>query len=166
MAAGKTTVGRKLARELRCSFFDTDDLVAQQHGSVASIFEREGETAFRRYERAALAGVLEQEHAGVIALGGGAVTVPETRALLRDGTYWIFLKISPEQVLARVLSSREIRPLLGPVPSIEKIKELYDRRLPYYAAADHVIEAERLSRREILDEIVAWLDEKKIRLNP
>lgn len=165
MAAGKSTIGRKLARELGCAFFDTDALVVRTHGAIAEIFSSEGEEAFRRYEREAIEHVLTTGDSGVVALGGGALTLAENRALLKERAHRIFLKLSPEQIFQRVRSSRERRPLLGRRPTLAKIREIYEERLQHYADADHVVEAERLSDRAVLDEILRWLDERKIALN-
>lgn len=157
MAAGKSTIGRKLARELGCEFFDTDAEVVRAHGPVATIFEREGEAAFRRYEREAVESLLRSDETGVIALGGGAPTVAANRAFLRRRAHTVFLNVSPEQVLHRVSRSREPRPVLGDRPTLARIRQLYEERLPYYACADHVVEARRLNAREILDDILRWL---------
>ncbi len=162
MGTGKSTIGRKLARELGCAFFDTDNLIARTHGAIAEIFAREGEVAFRRYERETIEHVLRTGEAGVVALGGGALTVAENRALLKELADRVFLRSSPEQILRRVRRSRQRRPLLGNRPTLAKIQKLYDERLAHYADADHVVEAERLSDRAVLDDILQWLTEKNI----
>ena len=92
MGTGKSTIGRKLARELGCAFFDTDSLIVRAHGAIAEIFAREGEAAFRRYERETIEHVLRSGEAGVVGLGGGALTVAENRALLKEGAHRIFLR--------------------------------------------------------------------------
>src|SRR5579863_9424593 len=117
MAAGKSTIGKRLARKLKCAFFDTDDLIAEQHGSVSDIFYNEGEAAFRRYEKAALADVLENGDSGVVAVGGGALTLEENQKMLKKRAYRVFVKVSPEQALERMRRSKVVRPLLGPTPS-------------------------------------------------
>lgn len=164
MASGKTTVGRKLAKRLGCAFFDTDALVVRAHGTVGMIFATEGESAFRRYEHAAVAGVLEKTETSVIALGGGALTVAANRRLLANRAYRIFLRISPERVLARVRRSRERRPLLGARPTLAKVKDLYDRRMTQYESADYIVETDRRSDREVVDKIVEWLCGQRIQL--
>jgi shikimate kinase len=164
MGAGKSTIGRKLARELGCAFFDTDDLIVRAHGKIAEIFSREGEVAFRRYEREAIGQVLNGGDAGVVALGGGALTVDENRAFIKERAHRIFLRSSPWQILRRLRRSRERRPLLGAHPTLPQIQKLYDERLAQYADADYIVAAERLSDRAILDDILQWLSEKKIAL--
>ncbi len=157
MAAGKSTLGRKLARELQWPFFDTDALVAQAHGEIAEIFSTEGEAAFRQYERRTIAKVLDELASSVIALGGGALTVPETRALLRDNAYTVFIRISPERALARVRASRHRRPMLGNHPTLAGVQRLYQKRLPQYAEADYVVEAERRKDALVVGDILQWL---------
>lgn len=164
MGAGKSTIGRKLARELGCSFFDTDHLIVRDHGTIAEIFSREGEAAFRQYEREAIGQVLSGDDAGVVALGGGALTVDENRAFIKERAHRIFLRSSPAQILRRLRRSRERRPLLGVRPTLTQIQRLYGERLAHYADADYIVAAERLSDRAILDDILQWLSEKKIAL--
>ncbi len=164
MASGKSTIGKRLARKLKCAFFDTDDLVVREHGAVSDIFYNEGEGAFRRYESAALEHVLEEGEPGVVALGGGALTIDENQKLLKKRAYRVFIKISPEQALERLRRSRWVRPLLGPTPSLAKIKEIYTRRMPQYAHADHVVEADHLSTSQVVDNIIEWLHKKKIEI--
>jgi shikimate kinase len=161
MASGKSTIGRKLARRLGRPFIDTDELVVRAHGSIRAIFAQEGEAAFRRYERHAIGEVLASPEASVVALGGGALTVAENRRLLKQHAYRVFIKISPEQILARVRRSHSIRPVLGERPSLAQIEELYAKRLSEYASADLVVEAERCSDREVIDAIVGWLAESQ-----
>jgi shikimate kinase len=162
MAAGKSTIGKKLARKLKCAFFDTDDLVVKDHGAVSDIFYEEGESAFRRYEHDAIAHVLEDGDSGVLALGGGALTYEPNQKLLKKRTYRIFIKVSPEQVLDRLRNSMRVRPLLGPKPSLSRIKELYTKRMPQYAHSDFVIEADNMNTSQVVDAIVEWLHKKKI----
>jgi len=163
MAAGKSTVGKKLARKLKCAFFDTDDLVVKGHGEIAEIFYNEGEGTFRGYEHEALTQVLENAP-GIVALGGGALTFEPTLKLLKKRAYRIFIKVSPEQVLERVRRSKRIRPLLGTTPSLSKIKELYTKRMSQYAHADFVLEVGDMSTTQVVDSIIEWLHKKKIQI--
>jgi len=162
MASGKSTIGRKLARKLGRPFFDTDAIVVRAHGRIPAIFENEGEPAFRGYESTAIGDVLENREPSVVALGGGALTVAENRKLLEERAYRVFIRIAPEQILARVRRSREVRPVLGARPSLATIKELYARRLPDYAGADLVVEATRRSDGDVIGEILEWLRGKSV----
>jgi len=160
MASGKSTIGRKLARRLGWRFVDTDALVVAEHGPIAEIFGSEGETAFRRYERAAVDAALHSPERSVVALGGGALTVAATRALVHENAYCVFIRVSPEQILARIRRSREVRPVLGARPSLASIRALYERRMADYARAELAIEASRRKDREVVAEIAQWLHDK------
>src|SRR5271166_5815714 len=160
MGAGKSTIGRKLARRLECAFVDTDELIVREHGPIKEIFSSEGEAAFRRYERQVVEAVLTRGQPCVAALGGGAMTIPENRALLKSHADTIFLRVSAQRIAQRVRHSPHARPLLGARPSTSRIRALYRERMPQYADADHVIEAERMSDRQIVDAIILWLNER------
>lgn len=164
MASGKSTIGKRLARKLKRAFFDTDELVVREHGAVSDIFYNEGEAAFRRYEHAAIERVLDDGDPGVIALGGGALSDEENVKLLKKRAYRVFVKVSPEQALERMRRSKWVRPMLGPTPSLAKIKDLYAKRMPQYAHADHVVEADHLSTVQIVENVVEWLHKKKIEI--
>lgn len=164
MASGKSTIGKRLARKLKVAFFDTDDLVVKQHGRVSDIFYNEGENAFRSYEHDALAHVVEEGDPGIIACGGGALSFEPSAKLLKKRTYRVFIKVTPELVLERLRKSRNVRPLLGPTPSLSRIKQLYTKRMPQYAHADFVVEADGMSTAQVVDAIVEWLHKKKIEI--
>lgn len=162
MASGKSTIGRKLARVMGWPFVDTDTLIVRAHGSIPSIFEKEGEEAFRRYEESAVRAALDRGPSHVIALGGGALTRPQNRTLLERGAHRIFIQISPEQAFARVNRSREMRPMLGALPTLERIERLFAARMSDYLTADLVVEASHLSDAGVIERIVAWLRERQI----
>jgi shikimate kinase len=163
MAAGKSTIGKKLARKLGVKFYDIDEMVVNEHGPVSDIFYAQGEQQFRRYEYEAICKALESEP-GIIALGGGAVTYDDSLKLLKKRAYRVFVKVPPEQILGRLRRSRTVRPLIGPTPSLSKIKELYTARMPRYSHADYVVEAQDLSTAQVVDHIAQWLHKKNIKL--
>jgi shikimate kinase len=149
---------------MKVAFFDTDDLVVDEHGPVSDIFYNEGEKAFRKYEHAAIAHVLDEGEPGIIALGGGALSNEDNVKLLKKRAYKVFIKVTPELVLERLRNSLRTRPLLGPTPHLSKIKELYTKRMPQYAHADHVVEADGMSTSQVVDAIIEWLHKKKIEI--
>lgn len=129
MGAGKTTVGELLAERWGVGFRDTDaDVVAAEGRAIADIFVEDGEPHFRALERAAVRTALA-EHAGVLALGGGAVLDPGTRALLADHTV-VFLQVGLADAVKRVGLGTSRPLLLGGVRS--RIKTLLDERTPVY----------------------------------
>ena len=126
MGAGKTTVGHIVAERLGQPFVDSDVLIEQRLGrNIRDIFRTEGETYFRELEHATIAELVRGQEA-VIALGGGAVEDPRTRAVLRD-TSVIYLRIDYKEALARVQGDQD-RPMLRR-PDLD---EVYRRRLPVY----------------------------------
>lgn len=129
MGAGKTTVGRLLADALGVAFLDSDHAIEARAGkSVQEIFVDDGEAAFRELEREAVAAALEA-HAGVLALGGGAVLDPATRELLADQQV-VFLKVGLTDAAKRVGLGVGRPLLLGNVRA--RVKQLLDERTPIY----------------------------------
>ncbi|MBV9717707.1 MAG: shikimate kinase [Candidatus Eremiobacteraeota bacterium] len=157
MASGKSTIGRKLARNLNRHFVDTDALIVRAHGPIARIFSEQGEAAFRDFEHAALREALDTSEACVISLGGGALTKPENRRLLEEYADRVFIKMSPEQIFSRVLRSREVRPMLGASPTLARIQELYAKRMADYESADLIVDASHRSDADVIRGIVGWL---------
>lgn len=139
MGAGKTTIGRALARELKMDFLDLDHEIVRRCGvAIPTIFDIEGEEGFRRRETSVLAEVVEQKHL-VLATGGGAVMREENRALLQKGRI-IYLKADIDELFARV-SKDTNRPLLQTENPKEKLRQLLELRAPIYSQlADVTVE--------------------------
>ena len=143
MGAGKTTVGRELARRLNLRFADCDhELIARTGVSVPIIFEIEGEAGFRRRESRLLAELLAESDI-VIATGGGIVLDPANCALLSKRGTVIYLNVPPHILWERTRRDRN-RPLLQVENPRERIEDLYRQRDPLYrAVADLIIDGER-----------------------
>ncbi len=143
MGAGKTSVGRLLARLLSWPFTDLDDVVqAREHCSVAEIFQKAGEAAFRQAEKAALLEVLANLTGGpqVIALGGGAFVQPENAAALRQtGVPVVFLDAPLEELRRRCAQDGDGRPLFR---DENQFRQLYETRRHCYMEADLRVETE------------------------
>jgi len=156
MAAGKTTVGRHLARELGVAFADSDAAVIKRHGPIADIFRRSGEAGFRALEYAVVRELLEAPP-GVLALGGGAVTHPPTRALLAAHALRVYLAMPAETLLGRLRRSPTVRPLFGTMPTLAGVRALLAEREPLYRDADLVLSGPRRTQaafaREIADRL-------------
>jgi shikimate kinase len=157
MGAGKTSVGRRLARALRVGFRDTDhDVEASEGRAVSDIFVDSGEAHFRALERAAVAEALAT-HDGVLALGGGAVLDESTRGLLA-GHRVVFLRVGLADASKRVGLGVSRPLLLGNVRG--RIKQLIDERTPLYeSVATHVIDTDGLGLDQVVEQVLAVLEE-------
>ena len=132
MGSGKTTVGRRLADELGCDFFDSDHEIIDKTGvSIEHIFDIEGEKGFRNRE-AQILSELSQKTGAVIATGGGIVLRSENRALLQQSGIVVYLASSIEQLLQRTSKSKN-RPILEKSLDREKtIRDILSAREAYY----------------------------------
>lgn len=130
MAAGKSTIGRRLAALLEVPFADLDDLIVDRAGrEIPDIFAADGEAAFRALEAEVLAEAL-RTHPGVLSLGGGAPMTPSVQPLLRDAPV-VLLEIGPA-VAARRIGSGGGRPMLRGEDPLERWSRLAEERLPTY----------------------------------
>ena len=145
MGAGKTTVGRTLARRLKLSFVDSDQEIEARCGvKIPVIFEIEGEEGFRAREAQAIAELAELEGI-VLATGGGVVLAAENRDLLAARGTVVYLRATPEHLYERVRQDRH-RPLLATADPLARLRELYTLRDPLYRSiADVVIDTGRQS---------------------
>jgi len=153
MAAGKSTIGKRVARELGLRFVDTDALIVARHGPIHELFEREGEAGFREREFEVVRESLAGEPA-VVALGGGAVTHAPTRALIAERALRVFIDVPERELLARLQRSKTLRPMLGETLDADRVRLLLGRRRPLYAESEIVVAGGRRSRGALAREIV------------
>lgn len=158
MAAGKTSVGRKVSRLLEVPFTDTDKRIAAEHGPIPQIFAEHGEPYFRDLERTAVAEAVAA--GGVVSLGGGAVTDTATRALLAQLPV-VFLTVSAEAVSQRIRGAG--RPLLtGEGDPVERWRTIFAERLGWYEeVADLTVDTSRRPMRMLAEQIAAWRKEQE-----
>lgn len=153
MGAGKSAVGRQLARMLKRDFRDSDAEVEARTGvDIAFIFEKEGEPGFRRREREVIRDLTALEGI-VLATGGGAVLDPDNRKKLASRGRVVYLDASVEQQLSRTRVSGH-RPLLnGPDPAARLAVLMQERGPLYHAVADLVVQTDGRKVREVAQEI-------------
>jgi shikimate kinase len=138
MGAGKTSVGRLLARRLGKTFYDCDHEVERTTGvRIPVIFEIEGEAGFRARESRMLSELCANKGV-VLATGGGAVLAPENRRVLSECGTVVYLRASPQELYQRTRHDRN-RPLLQTADPLAKLTELYAQRDPLYREVAHVI---------------------------
>lgn len=158
MAAGKSSIGRRLARRFGLPFVDLDaEIVARTGASVNLIFEHEGESGFRERESQALADLAAREGV-VLATGGGSVLAAANRRLLRERGFVVWLRASVDQQLARTANDRS-RPLLATPDRRGRLEALAREREPLYAeVADHAFEGGRMGAGAASERLAAELD--------
>jgi shikimate kinase len=159
--SGKTSVGKRLARELAWGFVDTDVwLVGKAGRSVANIVEEDGWKGFRRMERDAIQAVCGRDNA-VIATGGGAVLDPANVAAMQKSGRVVWLKVSPQiamQRMSRDENTDGLRPSLTPRGLYDEIVDVLKERTPLYATAmDIAVDTDHKAIDEIVDEIMITL---------
>lgn len=138
MGAGKTTVGRQLAKRLGRPFYDSDHEIVERTGvPIPTIFEIEGEEGFRRREAQTIA-ELSDAPAIVLATGGGVVLNPENRRRLHDTGWVVYLNVPPRLLYERTRHDRN-RPLLNVPDPLAKLEELYAIRDPLYRDVAHFV---------------------------
>lgn len=153
MGAGKTTIGRLIAKQLGMTFYDSDHEIERKTGvKIPLIFELEGEAGFRKREAAAIA-ELSQLNNIVLATGGGAVLLPENRDFLKNNGTIIYLRGSVHDLWLRTRNDKT-RPLLQGDNIKQKLERLYLERNPIYASlADFIVDTSTQSAIDITKHI-------------
>jgi shikimate kinase len=154
MGAGKSAVGRHLARTLHLTFVDSDDEIESRTGvDIAFIFEKEGEAGFRKREAAVIDDLTRLDNV-VLATGGGAVIEPENRSHLGGRGFVVYLFTTVDQQVARTQKGRE-RPLLENGDPRSTLEALLLKRDPLYREiADLVVDTDGRKVYAVASEIV------------
>lgn len=151
MGAGKTTVGRMLAKDMGLMFYDLDwYITSRMRRTVAQIFEESGEEGFRRIERNMLHEVAEFENV-VISCGGGTPCFFDNMDYLNLQSETVYLKATPEVLYAHLKMGKSVRPLLlnkTPEEVEAFVKQQLQQREPYYSKAKHVLDVNVLDSRD------------------
>lgn len=138
MGAGKTTVGRMLAKRLGRLFLDSDQEIVERTGvPIPTIFEIEGEEGFRRREAQTIHALTGGKNL-VMATGGGVVINPENRRRLNETGWVVYLNVPPRLLYERTRHDRN-RPLLHVEDPMAKLEELYSERDPLYRETAHLV---------------------------
>lgn len=158
MGSGKTTLGKKLADSINLPFFDLDQEIEKRHKlSIQEIFENHGEFYFRQIESDMLAELVEENHAFILACGGGTPCFNENMAKLNSSGVTIFLDVEKQILFDRLLSSKSRRPLIAALNDKElKIyihQELEKRRI-FYLQSRWKVTSNNPAITELLDLLV------------
>jgi shikimate kinase len=162
MGAGKTTIGRRLAKKLGLKFRDSDDEIAAAAGcSIPDIFEMHGEAIFRDLELRVLDRLLSEGTSFVLATGGGAWMTHGVRDLASKKAISIWLKADLDVLLDRV-SRKSNRPLLERGDKRAILEKLMDERYPMYAHADIIVESNQGSHENVVTSVLEALEHYSI----
>ena len=154
--AGKTTLGRELARRLDLPYVELAKEIERDSGmSLNEIFSLSGQAAYRRYERRALDRVLEENPTAVIGTGGSLVSEPGTYELLLNSCFTVWVQASPEEHMSRVIAQGDMRPMAGNAEAMDDLRRILAGRHALYAKADGAIDTTGRSIEECVDELTA-----------
>ena len=150
MGAGKTTIGRQLAKSLTVPFYDSDKAIEDSTGvDIPTIFEFEGEEGFRDREQKMIQQLTQLEGI-VLATGGGAILREDNRRLLKENGFIVYLQCSVERILERTRRDTQ-RPLLKTENPRERIESLFAQREPLYlSCADFKVDTGVMQSKEVV----------------
>lgn len=153
MGAGKTTIGRLIAKQLGMVFYDSDYEIERKTGvKIPLIFELEGEAGFRKREAAMIEELCQLENM-VMATGGGAILYPENRTLLKNNGKVIYLRANVHDLWQRTRNDKT-RPLLQGGNLRQKLEQLHKVRDPIYTTlADYIVDTGAQSAADITNDI-------------
>jgi XRE family aerobic/anaerobic benzoate catabolism transcriptional regulator len=144
--AGKSTLGKMLAKKIGWNFVELNKEIEAQNGlSVAEIIALYGQEGFRRMEQTALHQLLARKELTVLATGGGIVSEPITFDLILSSFYTIWLKAEPEEHMARVRGQGDLRPMADDRSAMSELRTILKSREPLYARASAVVDTAGLS---------------------
>ena len=144
--AGKSTLGKMLAKQIGWKFVELNKEIEAQNGlSVAEIIALYGQEGFRRMEQTALTALLARKELMVLATGGGIVSEPVTFDLILSSFYTIWVKAEPEEHMARVRGQGDLRPMADDRSAMAELRTILKSREPLYARANAVVDTAGLS---------------------
>ena len=160
MGAGKTTIGKQLARQLGRTFYDSDRAIEKQTGAnIPWIFEMEGEEGFRRREKTIIAELTNKQNI-VLATGGGVILDPENRDQITRQGFVIYLSAPLDQLFNRTAKDKN-RPLLQTDNPRKKLEEILSIRDPLYReVADIVIETDGSPARGVVKKLMTLVTDR------
>jgi XRE family aerobic/anaerobic benzoate catabolism transcriptional regulator len=134
--AGKTTLGRRLAKQRGVPFFELDREVEREYGAtIGEILQLHGQPGYRRFERESLQAILSKNAAAIIETGGGLAADPETLPLLLEHSIAVWVRASPEEHMQRVIDQGDLRPMARSREAMRELKDILKARDPFYRQA-------------------------------
>ena len=161
--AGKSTLGARLAKEMKAPFIELDRLVEQAAGTPLSmIFDLYGQGGFRRFERRCLDEVLERHPRFVLAAGGSIVSEGATFDRLLRECYTIWLRATPEEHMQRVIAQGDMRPMAHNPEAMSELKQILHEREPLYRKADLTLDTSHRNIAELAAELLDALSARRV----
>jgi XRE family aerobic/anaerobic benzoate catabolism transcriptional regulator len=160
--AGKSTIGKALAKHLGVRFLEVDDLIEKEANlSLGELFSLHGESYYKRLAYDILLKLLARNEQMVIATGGSVVTDPETWQLLKRRTHTVWIKASPEDHWKRVLGQGDTRPMANRTSAMTELRAILSQRSPIYAEAAQTVDSSSVRVTEAVRLISAALRQKE-----
>lgn len=157
MGSGKSHIAKILSNELNCPLFDLDKQISLHYSkSIPEIFQDKGEIFFRKLEREVLEEILTQKKTGILSLGGGTPCYYNNMEIINQKSESVYLRANVSTLAERLYLQKEKRPLIANIPNEDLpefiAKHLFDRN-PFYQQAKYIIDTDKKSPEEIIQEI-------------
>ncbi len=153
MAAGKSTVGKRLANKLSIPFVDLDDAFeAKYRYSIPRFFEHFGEERFREFENQCLKEIIHDHDTAVISTGGGTACSDRNMLLMNNEGTTVYIKMAPKSLAHRLNRARRLRPIVRDIQNddmLEFVEDQLSEREPFYNRAKHIVKGESLDIDEL-----------------
>ncbi|GGW44813.1 shikimate kinase [Arenibacter certesii] len=162
MGSGKTTIGKIIAKELKCSFLDLDEVLENELGtSIPEVFKTKGEVFFRKKEHQFLNEIVSKDASFILSTGGGTPCYSGNMdTMLKEADAVVYLKVAIAGLVQRLMPEKEHRPLIKNIAN-EDLPEFIGKHLfernNYYLKADHIVNCDNKEPQRIAEEIIALL---------
>lgn len=161
MGSGKTHVSKILSEKINFKLIDLDHAISDKHQqSISEIFQKKGEIYFRKEEKSVLENILHTENSVVLSLGGGTPVYYNNMEVINENSVSVFLRASVSTLTQRLLSEKGKRPLISHIFDDDLpefiAKHLFERN-NFYNQAEIIIDTDRKSPSEIVEEIISQL---------
>jgi XRE family transcriptional regulator, aerobic/anaerobic benzoate catabolism transcriptional regulator len=161
---GKSTLGRRLAADLKVPFIELDREIERKSGmALAEMFEMFGQETFRRLERGALESALAENERFVLATGGSLVTEPGTFELLLASCLTVWVRAKPTEHMARVIAQGDLRPMAENARAMDDLNAILASREPLYAKADFALDTAGKTAAQSARELMTLLTSPRLR---
>lgn len=157
--AGKTTLGKRLAKHRGVPFFELDREVEREYGAtIGEILQLHGQPGYRRFERQSLQAVLLKYPAAIIETGGGLAADPETLPLLLERSLAVWVRATPEEHMQRVIDQGDLRPMARSREAMRELKDILKVREPFYRQAHLHLMTSGKTAEQSFDELLHLLE--------